>query len=273
MDDQANRVATLANIVAYDSAAARRYIDGAPHVKHSSLKRLYGKLVVQVYEFAATHATHPKVLDLGAGEGSATLPFLEIGAKVTAVDASKRQLNELLNKYERFSNRLEVRCGDVNEFLKSKNDSYDIIVASSFLHHVPDYIGLIREAITLLTPCGQFFLFQEPLRYDSLGRFTTAFNTLAYFSWRVFGGDLVRGFKRRVRRGRGIYLHDSLEDNAEYHVIRNGVDQDAITNLLKEKGFDCNLVHYFSTQSRIFQPIGASLSIKNTFAMIARRCM
>ena len=149
---------------------------------------------------------------------------------------------------------------------------YDIIVANSFLHHIPDYIGIIREAVAILSLHGQFFSFQDPLRYDSVGRFTMIFSNLSYFLWRIFKGDVIGGLMRRLRRSRGIYLADSVHDNAEYHVARNGVDQDAIYCFLKEQGFDCDIISYFSTLSRLFQPIGTALGVKNTFAIISRRC-
>ena len=38
-----------------------------------------------------------------------------------------------------------------------------------------------------------------------------------------------------------------MHDNAEYHVTRNGVDQDAIYGLFRELGFDCSIVRYFRT--------------------------
>ena len=41
--------------------------------------------------------------------------------------------------------------------------------------------------------------------------------------------------------------------------------------MLEELGFDSNIVSYFSTQSRLFQPIGAVLGIKNTFAVIGQK--
>jgi len=273
MDERIHRVAALANISAYGPEATRKYIDGAPHIKHASLRALYAKLVVQVYDYAKEHTAVPSVLDLGAGEGSATLPFLELGAMVTAVDISSSQLNVLQSRCERFGDRLEVRCEDIADTLKDKHTKYDIVVANSFLHHIPDYVGMITEAISLIAPGGQFFSFQDPLRYDSVGKPTMIFSTLAYFSWRLFKGDVVGGLKRRLRRRRGIYLEDSVHDNAEYHVTRNGVDQDAIYRLFEDRGFDCNIVRYFSTQSRLFQPIGSALGVKNTFAVIARHKM
>lgn len=270
MDERVNRVAALANVAAYDAEATREYVDGAPHVKHAALRRLYGELVVRVFDAARTHAANPVVLDLGAGEGSVTLPFLELGARVVAVDISESQLAALEAKCERFGDLLEVRCEDINDTLREKTRKYDIVVVNSFLHHVPDYLGLIREATTVLNPHGHFFSFQDPLRYDSLGRATMMFSSVAYVSWRVFRGDVLGGLKRRIRRARGIYLEDSVHDNVDYHVTRNGVDQDAIRHLLEELGFQCEIIPYFSTQSRLFQPLGVALSVKNTFAVIAQ---
>ena len=255
MDERINRIAALANVSTYDANATKRYIDGAPHIKHASLRKLYGKLVIQVFDKAKLHKEIPRVLDLGAGEGSVTLPFLELGARVVAVDISDSQLAALRAKCEPYKDQLEARCDDIQVILKEKSEKYDIIVASSFLHHVPDYIGMIREAITVLSPYGQFFSFQDPLRYDSVGKIDAAFIKLAYFTWRIRKGDIMGGLKRRIRRARGIYLEDSVADNAEYHAIRNGVDQDAIYRLFGEEGLDCRIVSYFSTQSRLFQAI------------------
>jgi SAM-dependent methyltransferase len=272
MDERTNRIAALANVSAYSENATRKYIDGAPHIKHASLRTLYGKLVVDVFDRATKNTRTPKVLDLGAGEGSVTVPFLDLGARVVAVDISKSQLDALKGRCTNYSDRLEVRCEDIINVLRDKNEKYDIIVVNSFLHHVPDYLELIKEAVTLLSPYGQFFSFQDPLRYDSVGKFTMMFSTFAYFNWRVFKGDIMGGVLRRIRRSRGVYLESSMHDNAEYHVTRNGVDQEAIRELFKKMKCDCNIISYFSTQSRLFNPIGAFLGIKNTFAVVANRC-
>jgi SAM-dependent methyltransferase len=270
MDERANRVAALANIAAYDSE--KNYIDNAPHIKHASLRKLYATLLTQVYDNAKEHSATPRVLDLGAGNGSVTLPFLELGARVTAVDISSSQLEALRRKCESFQDKLELQCEDIEETLKkAERQQYDIIVVNSFLHHIPDYLAMIREATALLKPYGQFFSFQDPLRYDMVGGFAKTFSDLAYLSWRIFKGDVWGGLKRRMRRSRGVYLPDSIPDNAEYHVTRNGVDQDAIINLFKDAGFECSIVRYFSTQSQLFQPIGTAIGVKNTFAIIARK--
>ena len=266
-----DKTATLANALAYDKGNTKKYIDGAPHIKHASLRMLYGKLAVKVFDFAAQHTKVPKVLDLGAGEGSATLTLLKLGAKVVAIDVSVSQLETLHSRCKRFDDMLEIRCEDIKDALKNKSEKYDIIVANSFLHHVPDYVAMLRGVVMHLNPYGQFISFQDPLRYDTVGKFTRFFSKVAYFSWRIFKGDLINGLKRKLRRARGVYLKDSIHDNAEYHVIRNGVDQNAIFELFKRQGIDCDIISYFSTQNSFFQTLGTFLGLKNTFAIIARK--
>jgi 2-polyprenyl-3-methyl-5-hydroxy-6-metoxy-1,4-benzoquinol methylase len=274
IDQRVNKIASLANKAVYDSQSSQKYIDGAPHIKHSMLRSLYGELVVTIYDFAATYTNTPTLLDMGAGEGSVTLPFLELGAKVTAIDISENRLKALQEKCANYSGNLEVTCQNVFDAIKSiqlKGRQYDIIVANSFLHHIPDYLELIREAAVVLSPHGQFFSFQEPVQYDSMGRFTIIFSTLAYLSWRTLKGDIIGGLKRRIRRSSGVYLNDCHYDYADYHAIRDGVNQNAIFELFKELGFECIIMCYFSTQSCIWQRIGTALGIENTFAVIARR--
>jgi len=275
MDERINKVAASANEAIYDSEATRQYIDGAPHIKHALLRALYGRLVVSVFDFAAKYSSvAPEVLDIGAGEGAVTLPFLMLGAKVTAVDTSQSQLKQLRKKCANYDEKLIIRCQDVFDVIRSAQADgkrYDVIVANSFLHHIPDYLGMLKELAMILPAHGQFFSFQDPLRYDSVSIATKMFSKTAYFSWRIFKGDLFNGIKRYIRRSRGIYIEDSIHDNAEYHVTRGGVDQRAICGLFRSLGFDCKIIEYFSTQSRIWQFIGVIFGVKNTFAIIAKK--
>ncbi len=271
MDERINKVAALANISAYNKEATNEYIEGAPHIKHYSIKKLYEKLVIQAFGNAKRHTEKPTVLDLGAGEGSVSLSFIKLGASVVAVDISNSQLDALKTKCKNFDQLLETRCEDIKDTIEKNKQSYDIIVANSFLHHVPDYLGLIKKATKVLNSNGQIISFQDPMRYDQVSRITMVFSKLAYFCWRIFRGDVIGGIRRRVRRSRGIFLENSEKDNAEYHVIRNGVDHGAICKLLEQLEFDCRIITYFSTQSRFFQYLGGLFQMKNTFGIVAQK--
>lgn len=270
-DPKANRMAALANAAMFDEREASAYIEGAPHLKHPSLRALYDDLTMRVFTSARANSDTPTILDLGAGEGSATIRFLELGARVTAVDISESQLRDLRRRGQRYGDRLRVHCEEIAATMQREGEVYDVVVMNSFIHHIPDYLGAIRNLLPLLGPHGQFFSFQDPLRYDTLERHTYVFSQLAYFSWRMFQGNLWRGFKTRVRRIRGVYIAGSPEDDAEYHVTRNGVDHAAIAQLLEAEGFDRTVVRYCSTQSPLFQRIGESLAMENTFSITAQR--
>lgn len=262
----------MANQAFYDSENARNYLSLAPHMKHPALRNLYGELVVEVYDAAAEHGV-PRILDIGAGEGSAVLPWLQLGGEVTAVDISPDMMEALRRRCVEYGPKLETTCADICdalESLRNQGRQYDIATANSFLHHFPDYLGLIREVVPLLSGHGQFFSFQDPLWFDSIEWTTKAFSRLAHYSWRVFQPNVADGFRRYMRRRRNPDP-DNPEDNAEYHYFRNGVDQDAIRALFEAMGFSCRIVRYFSTQSGLWQRVGDALGLECAFAVIARR--
>ncbi len=253
-----------------DSHATEKYVRGAPHLRHVSLRRAWACIIQDACEIAASKGGPPKVLDLGAGDGSATRFLLEAGAHVTAVDKSRERLDSLSRRCQAHSIKLRTWCGEAERILDEEQDTYDIVVAISFLHHVPEYVSLVEKAIGAIRPCGQFLSFQDPLRYDSVGVPTLVFSRLGYFAWRVFQGDYVGSLRRWARRR--IHHHNlSCAGDEDYHVLRNGVDQDALLTLLRKHGFTCRILRYFSSQGVLFQGVGAWLRLENTFAIIAER--
>ena len=245
-----------------------------PSIFSASYGKLYEKLMADAYNHAVKFTPIPEVLDIGAGEGLATLQFLKLGAKVAAVDISDSQLQKLNEQCVDYGDRLEVYCQEVLDAInmfKAKKKKFDVIVAFSFLHHIPNYLNMIKQSAEVLSPGGQFLTFADPLRYNSVGLFTRFFDQFAYYSWRIFRGDVLNGIKRYSRRKRGIYLEDCIEDNLEYHCLRGGVDQDAINELFNKIGFECKIVRYYGTFRPFWQFIGSTLGIKNLFAVIAQK--
>lgn len=250
------------------------FVEGSPHLKHSAVRQLCSRIAADVFHRLPARPRPPLVLDMGAGDGVLTLQFLQMGASVVAADASDELLNDLKKTCADFHESLTVRSGDifaVLDELDGKGMRFDIIGASSFLHHIPDYQGLCRRALPMLAPGGVFFTLQDPLRYDTLSRATYLFDRMSYFGWRSLQGDYMRGLKTRFRRILGIYRDDLAADTAEYHVVRNGVDQLALKVLFEAAGCQCEIRPYWSTQSTLFQKMGDRLHLHNTFAVIAQR--
>jgi len=78
-----------ANRGLYASVDARKYVNAAPHLKPRRLLEFHVSLIGSVYSAAARNSEEVRVLDLGAGEGSCTYRFLQLGARVTAVNVSE----------------------------------------------------------------------------------------------------------------------------------------------------------------------------------------
>jgi SAM-dependent methyltransferase len=255
----------------YNNLADGAYFDIAPHLRHISILNLYAKMVQLGYD-ATKHANgeSSSVLDLGAGEGTVTRPFLQRGASVLAVDISERQLEQLKIKCAGLPGQLELRCADLNDVL-NEDRNFDIIVANSLLHHIPDYIDLVSRAAARLSDNGVFFCFQDPMWKPSISLRDALFSWTAYTAWRLGKGDILGGVWRRIRRFFGYYLTESPHDNTEYHAVRDGVNQNAIREVLVAQGFECELFKYGSFHSDTWQHLGEKLGVKNTFALLARK--
>ncbi len=272
MPDDRHNAAREANLAAYAATSGAAYRDVAPHLRHPALRALQRSLSDRVLGAARLLDPSPRVLDLGGGEGTHALAWLEAGARVTVVDLSPEQLGALGSRCVAHAARLRTLCLDVIEAiarLAREGETFEVVSANSFLHHVPDYVALVREACGRVAPGGSLLTFQDPLRYDGLGLFARGFSAFAYGSWRVFQGDVFGGARRRLRRMRGVHLDGCPQDNAEYHVTRGGVDAEAIVAALRERGFEAEVVRYFSTHGAFWQRVGSGLGLENTFAVVA----
>jgi SAM-dependent methyltransferase len=251
-----------------DAPEIRRYLSAAPHLRHAGLHALFRRLAVDATSLASSDGRRPYALDLGAGEGSATIAFLEAGAHVTAVDEDGGRLDVLRGRAAAHAASLESREGDALALLDVSAQTYDVVAAVSFLHHVPDYIRLVEAALDALRPGGVFFSFQDPLLHASLGRPTRLYARAAYLAWRLGQGDVRRGARRYLRRRVHGYSPALPEDAEEFHALRGGVDHRRLLRLFAARDVPVRLVLYFSTQSGPFQRVGSALGLQNTFALI-----
>lgn len=214
-----------------------------------------------------------EVLDIGSGDtGVPTNYLLKLGLKVTETDISEASLLKLLNKFSHYGDRLQIQPGNIFEVLnkyKSDNKQFDIVIARSFLHHIPDTETLLASIEPIISKNGCFISFADPLRYDTIPIFTLAYTKLGYFIWRVRQRNLLRGCKSLMRRFLKKYDINKEEDMVEYHVVRNGVDQELIRNFWSKHSYNYKLIPYFWSPSPIFTLIGKFAKLKNGFAFYA----
>jgi len=165
-----SKAALDANVAGYHTRTARQVAAGSPHLKFRPLRDLYTSLVEATIRETGRLASELSVLELGAGDGLSSLPWLERRVPLTAVDPSSAMLARLASRAAGAPLRTVV--ADADSFLKNARADFDVVCFVSMLHHIADYISLLQRSLDRLRPNGSFITFQDPLRYDRLAPLT-----------------------------------------------------------------------------------------------------
>jgi SAM-dependent methyltransferase len=264
------RAAALrANITAYNNLDSAAYINGAPHLKHSSIANIYSSLVASAVARVGRDPKTISVLELGAGNGLASEPWFKQGVQLTAVDSSTGMLREFSSRAAEFGLIPATVEADALQYLDSTDKKFDVITHVSMLHHIPDYLDLVARSTARVRASGCLITFQDPLRYDGKPRGHHFVDRASYFVWRSAQGNLKRGLKTRWRRLRGVYSPKEVVDFDEYHVVRNGVDSAKVIALLERSFALVDAISYWSTYSRPLQALGERLHLVSSFGILA----
>ena len=244
------------------------YASGSPHIKHYGLRTKVSETLQEVIGAVLDQLGECRVVEVGAGHGTFTDHILAAGAEVEVTEMS-RPSAELLQR--RFRNNSAVRVTYDPEGVDSNAASGELhaVVCLSVLHHIPDYLSAVKNLVARINPGGAFVSFQDPLWYSRRTRRSRLVERCAYLSWRLTQRSLKRGFATSIRRIRGIYDESSPSDMVEYHVVRNGVDEQALADFLQRDFDEVRVFSYWSTQGSIAQSIGERLCAPNTFAVVA----
>jgi len=102
------------------------------------------------------------LLDLGCGEGRHTITaYLDAPVHAVGVDLCFKDLKIAAERSEGFvdqankSKKLSLSVANALE-LPFADDSFDKVVCSEVLEHIPDYLGALREINRVLKPGGTF---------------------------------------------------------------------------------------------------------------------
>ena len=267
--DPQSDLALTANLSTYKDVDEPSYVDGAPHLKHFSVGGIYRAMVVEAIRSVGGDPHDISVLDVGAGTGLASLPWLRRNVRLTAVDSSESMLRTFRGRAAPYGSNVRTVTAGALEYLETTPEKFDIVTHVSLLHHIPDYLALLGAAIARVRSNGSLITFQDPLRYDRMPRSHHIADRASYFAWRLGQGSYKRGFKTRWRRLRGVYSPAEAVDFDEYHVVRNGVDCEAIAQTLRENFATVRVVRYWSTYAPLLQRIGERLRLTSSFGVIA----
>lgn len=245
------------------------YEVGSPHLKHARLRsRINVSLQQEVARLQASKG-HCRVLEIGAGHGSFSGVLIDAGADLTITEMSRPSAAHLVRIFAGQPNVTVVLDND-GRWASETDQRFDLVVAISVLHHIPDYIGAVERYIEMTNEGGSFLSWQDPAWYPRQSRAQLIAAQSAYFAWRLGQGHISRGLATRMRRLRGILDDSNASDMSEYHLMRNGVDDEALLALLRMQYERADLVRYWSTQAGPLQRFGDYLALEGTFALAAR---
>lgn len=261
---------TMQRIQEVGFGESHNYRQGSPHLRHWHLYDRLVELLRDAIDDVAVAGLPLTVLEVGAGHGGYTEPALAHGCSVTATEMSRPSIDRLDKKFH--LNRNFSSYFDSDGSLSILGDrKYSLILCSSVLHHIPDYVGFIDKACRdHLNPGGTFLSVQDPLWYPDLDRVTYYLTKTSYFVWRLAQGKYLNGVQTRIRRLRREYDESNPADMVEYHVVRSGVNHRDIATLMIPQFESVELTRYWSCIDPAWQRIGELCKRTNTFTLRAK---
>lgn len=247
---------------------ADEYAESSPHLVHPELRQQVVHLVRTLVLDRLDAVGKCHVLEVGAGDGVFTDHVLAAGGEVIATEMSEASVNSLRTRL-RHNPRATALYDPDGEAVFRRPERFDLVLCISVLHHVPDYLSLLRGLVEQIEPGGSLLSYQDPLYYSRRGVASLRAERLAYLAWRMWRGEIRRGMATQLRRWRGIYDEELPGDMVEYHVVRQGLDELSMLELLRPDFGTVSLLRYWSTQSRLMQNIGRRAMAPNTFGFVA----
>ena len=177
--------------------------------------------------------------DLGCGTGNLTKHLLELGIDVTAADVSSKSLEYLSASVKKNAKLKTVLLNGV-DLSEVEDESFDIVCTYSVLHHIPDYLAIVREMARILRKGGILYIDHEvcPSYWEKSVLYEEYLSELNLKNKPPFAKSVLRKIKRlfslspwkriiveKVLRQRMLNeegdIHVFEDDHIEWNVMRD----------------------------------------------------
>lgn len=171
-------------------------------------------------------------LDCASGTGNISEKLLALGCTVNAVDISHEMLSVLDSKLKsRYDGSYKIIHSDIDLFLDTTENIYDVISFSSALHHLPDYVETFSRAINKLRRPGVIFIIHEPLpqHLQYASTFSDYLRKFDRIVWK-YSGKVLR------RKGMAEAISEEDADLRDFHAHRGGINPEILSQTVQAQG-------------------------------------
>ena len=123
------------------------------------------------------------ILDVGCGGGLLAEPLTRLGAAVTGIDPSERNIAVAVDHARRMGLSIEYRCAAVDD-LAGESRRFDAVIALEVVEHVPDVAAFVAACTALANA-------------DARLVFATLNRTAKAFAFGIVGAEYVLGWLPR----------------------------------------------------------------------------
>jgi len=178
-------------------------------------------------------------LDYGCGSGNLTRHLIEAGIDTVSADISDGFLALIERNFSQtgLSKPLKINGEDLSGVA---NGQFDLVATYSVLHHVPDYLRIVKEMCRVLKPGGVIYIdhevnesyYERPKEYvEFLKKARPTVNLKRYLRLLLD----VKGYKHIFRR----IMNPRYKREGDIHVWPDDhIEWDKIERLLIEEGLE-----------------------------------
>lgn len=183
--------------------------------------------------------------DYGCGTGNLTKHLIKSGFFVVSADISEKFLGIIKKRYN-FTGKSDTLKVNGYDLSNVENNKFDIVATYSVLHHVPDYLKIIKEMIRITKKGGVIYLDHEVNEnYWYKNKYYSEFlrkvapihrKYLKYLNWKTFlklSKYIINKIKNPRYQEEGD-IHVFFDDHIEWDKIENILIKKKCDIILKE---------------------------------------
>ena len=162
------------------------------------------------------------LIDIGCGGGLIAEPFTRLGAAVTGLDASEKNIKTASVHAEQAGLDIHYIAGSV-EAKSAEKEQYDVVFALEIIEHVADVESFMKACCALVKPGGLLFV-------------TTINRTLKSFAFAIVGAEYVlRWLPRGTHQWNKFLRPSEIERHTRLHGLKHLDTSGMVLNPLKNE--------------------------------------